>query len=562
MLHDKTGLLHLAAMMKKRGIEHLIVSPGSRNAPVVSVFCSDPEFKCLTIVDERSAAFFALGMAQQLGKSVAVVCTSGTAALNYAPAIAEAFYLQVPLIVLTADRPVEWIDQGDGQTIRQRSVFDAHVRKSVQLPQAINNMDDLWYNDRLIAEVLNATSYPVPGPVHINLPFSEPLYGFDHQLFTTPKDVQLRIPEPRLSQTILTSLADSYNAAAKKMLLIGQMPEDRKLNDLIAKLAHDTSIVVLTETTSNLAHASFQACIDRSLSAMEQMEAYQPDFLITIGGPIVSKRIKGFLRNSNIKMHWNIGPDAHVMDVYQHLTDNILMTAFDFFSQIIPFLKPANQPFPQLWASLNRKAQEKHHMYLNHCAYSDLKVLDFIFKHTPDDIVVHLANSTPVRYAQLFDHPLKRRFFANRGTSGIDGSISTAAGFAYVSDAINLMISGDLSFLYDSNALWNKYLRQNFKIVVMNNGGGGIFRFIDGPASTNLLEDFFEASHQTSVRGIVEAHGLSYFQCSNIEDFSSIWKSFLDEKSGAAVLEVFTPAKMSATVLHCYFETISSNKKA
>lgn len=562
MLHDKTGLLHLAALMKKRGIEHLIVSPGSRNAPVVSVFCNDPDFKCQTIVDERSAAFFALGMAQQLGKAVAVVCTSGTAALNYAPAIAEAFYLQVPLIVLTADRPVEWIDQGDGQTIRQRSVFDAHVRKSVQLPQAIHNVDDLWYNDRLIAEVLNAVCYPVPGPVHINLPFSEPLYGFDHQLNTSPKDVELRIPEPVLSQTTLASLADSYNAATRKMLLIGQMPEDHKLNELIVKLALDTSIVVLTETTSNQAHDCFQACIDRSLSAMEQMVAYQPDFLITIGGPIVSKRIKGFLRNSSIKTHWNIGADAHLMDVYQHLTDSILMSAYDFFSQIIPLLKPANQLFPQLWTALNRNAQEKHRIYLNHCAYSDLKVLDFIFRHTPEDINIHLANSTPVRYAQLFDHPFKRRFFANRGTSGIDGSISTAAGFAYVSDTINLMISGDLSFLYDSNALWNKYMRHNFKIVVMNNGGGGIFRFIDGPASTNLLEDFFEASHQTSVKGIVEAHGLSYFQSSSLEDISSIWKSFLDEKSGAAVLEIFTPAKMSAKVLHCYFASITSGKEA
>ena len=557
MIHDKTGLLHLAAIFKEKGIKYLIVSPGSRNAPVVSVFCNSSDFKCLTIVDERSAAFFALGMAQQLKKPVAVVCTSGTAVLNYAPAIGEAFYLHVPLVVLTADRPVEWIDQGDGQTIRQNAVFEPHVRKSVQLPQSVRSADDLWYNDRLIAEALSAAEYPVPGPVHFNLPFSEPLYGFDHQLITKPKYFKLIVPEAKLSDLQLADFVNDFNSYRKKMLVIGQMERNIHLHEIIVKLVNDTSLVVLTEATSNQNDPLFFACIDRSLSIMEQESDFQPDMLITIGGAVVSKRIKSFLRKSKIQKHWNIVSDSQMIDVYQKLSHQVVMKPDAFFYQVAPFLSFNDDRYIKLWSDLEVVAVELHQRYIEKCDYSDLKVLDFIFNSTPENIVFHLANSTPVRYAQLFNHPQKRLFFSNRGTSGIDGSISTAAGYSYLSGETNLLISGDLSFFYDSNALWNRHLPNNLKIVVMNNGGGGIFRYIEGPASTGLLEPFFEASHKDSVRGIVEAHGLQYFEAHDMLQIKTLWDVFLSEEIGAAVMEIFTPAEKSAEVLHNYFKALS-----
>ncbi len=559
MLDNKTGLLHLAAIMKARGIRHIIVSPGSRNAPIITVFCKSNDFECLTIVDERSAAYFAIGMIQQLQKPVAIVCTSGTAVLNYAPAIAEAYYLQLPLIVLTADRPPEWIDQGDGQTIRQQYVFDRHIRKSVQLPHQILNTDDLWYNDRLIAETLNAAIYPVSGPVHINLPFAEPLYQFDQVLHTTPKDITCYKPEQRLNPKQLQQLASIVNSSRKKMVLVGQMTHYSRLQELLTELAHRAGFVILTETTSNHTLEIFHGCIDRSLSRMKNPTDYQPELLITIGGAIVSKRIKGFLRKSKIHSHWHIGNDIPAPDTYQHLSASIPLDAIRFFEQLLPYLSSGNNEYSQLWNVLDKSAFARHKQIVSQSPFSDLTIMEFIFSHIAKEVTIHLGNSTPVRYAQLFDHPAQRRFYSNRGTSGIDGSMSTAAGFAYAARNLQLLIIGDLSFFYDSNALWSKHLPPNLRIVMINNQGGGIFRFIDGPAETGLLEPYFEASHQTHARGIAQTHHIRYYEADDFASLEAVWNKFIAPQESVAILEVHSPARISGEVLHAYFDALAND---
>jgi 2-succinyl-5-enolpyruvyl-6-hydroxy-3-cyclohexene-1-carboxylate synthase len=558
MIHDKTGLLHLAEIMAMRGIKYLIVSPGSRNAPIVSVFCKHHDFKCLTIVDERSAAFFALGMAQQLGHTVAIACTSGSAALNYAPAVAEAFYQKIPLLVLTADRPIAWIDQGDGQTIRQQDVFANYIKKSLQLPQSVQNQDDLLYNDRLVSEALNACEYPLPGPVHINIPFTEPLYGFDQQVYTKPKDFTVLPAQSLISDKEISQIANDWKRFKKKMILVGQMAPNQRLEKQLAALSRFSDVVVLTETTSNVNHPGFIAWIDRSLGAVPKDDpAYAPDLLITIGGTIVSKQIKSYLRCAPVQAHWHIDPVEWQMDTYQKLTLTIPLKEESFFDQLMPKIQAIESSFSHAWKQLALKAEKNHQRFLQNCPYCDLKIFETIVQSVPSGYDIQLGNSTPVRYAQLFSFREAFRFDSNRGTSGIDGSISTAAGAAYATGQPTLMITGDLGFFYDSNALWNKHLPANLRIVVINNGGGGIFRFIPGPDTSGLMEEFFEAQHHTSAEHMAKSFGLDYYAANNIDELKDALVSFFKPAENAAILEVVSPASTSADTLRAYFKALA-----
>lgn len=557
----KTGLLSLAKLMKARGIKHLIVSPGSRNAPVVNVFCNDPFFECLVIVDERSAAFFALGMALNLQKPVAIVCTSGSAALNYAPAVAEAFYQKVPLLVLTADRPVEWIDQGDGQTIRQKEVFKNYIKASFELPESINSSDDLWYNDRLISEAINATTFPDAGPVHLNLPFTEPLYGFrlesDHQ----PKSIEISIVKQTLPDALLEKLKARWQQSKRKMILVGQQHPDHQTKHWLEMLSADPSVVILTETTSNLDHPHFIQTIDRCLALIgSEINAYEPDLLISFGGHVVSKKVKSFLRKAAIKTHWHIDPVDFQKDTFQHLSIGIPMSPEVFLESFVPLALKGKGDFASKWQAVYARSKAIHREYLNSAPWSDIVAFNEIFKELPSHYTLHLANSTPVRYAQLFDFVSEIKCFSNRGTSGIDGCTSTAAGACFAKDEPTLLITGDLAFFYDSNAFWNNHLSAQLRVIVINNQGGGIFRFIDGPQTTGLLENYFEARHQTSAKPIAELNQLRYFEANNSKELKNVLPQFFSPSESAVILEIKTPPEVSSEQLKEYFRFISTSK--
>lgn len=558
MIHDKTGLLHLSQLMLRRNILHVVISPGSRNAPLIAVFGSEKAFQTYTIVDERSAAFFALGLAQRRQEPVALICTSGTAALNYAPAIAEAFYQRIPLVVITADRPAEWIDQGDGQTIHQTAIFGPHVRKSVQLPQAIRNEDDLWFNDRLVSEALNAVVDPVFGPVHINVPLAEPLYGLPLLSEGKVHDIRLLTVQKTLASNEINQLKHIWSSCGKKLILVGQMTPDANIQNMLSLLARREDVVVLTETTSNCFDASFVGCIDRSLAVMKKAEDFEPDLLITFGGPVVSKRIKSFLRKAAPTHHWNVDPAEAGMDTYQALTLAIPMAPVDFLDIILSFGVGVSSSFASNWQLLKAEAQIKHDAFLASTAWSDLKIFDLLTNAIPDGCEIQLGNSTPVRYAQLFAGKWAERFDSNRGTSGIDGSLSTAVGAAVASQKTTLLITGDLSFFYDSNGLWNKHLPSNLKIIVVNNRGGGIFRFIEGPDKTGFMETFFEAQHETSAVRLAETYKLACFEANDEASFGQAIKALFAENSRPALLEVSSPAQLSGETIRAYFSWLKA----
>ncbi len=562
MTEGKEQIARLAEIMIRKGIRNVVVSPGSRNAPVVILFSRYPELKLVSVADERSAGFVALGMAQMLNETVAVLCTSGSAAINYGPAISEAYYQKVPLFVITADRPVEWIDQGDGQTIRQHHLFANYIRKSYQLPSDTQTPEYRWYFDRQVSEAADRCVFPVQGPVHVNLPLSEPLYNLDN----TPEPQGIRAMgvaqgETRLTDDQLNELAGLWNGSSRKMVIAGQLSPNHGLDGLVEKITDDPSVILLTETTSNLGGDSHIRCIDRVIEGIgSEMDSFQPEILLTFGGAIVSKKIKALLRKYRPAHHWHVNPDPEDfhLDTYQSLTLTIPLTTSVFLSQFAKFVKPAAGSFFIDWANRKKIRKERHKDYLKQLAWCDMKAYEVLFNGIPEGSHVHLSNSTPVRYAQLFDHQRNLWFWSNRGTSGIDGCVSTAAGAAMATNDTVTVITGDIGFFYDSNALWNHHLTPNFKIILINNGGGNIFRILPGPDKYPVMGPFLETAHSMHAEGLASNFGLGYFVASDEKQLEEVLPAFYAESQRPALLEIFTPAETSAETLKNYFKYLIS----
>ncbi len=558
MTSDKRNISLLADLFVKKGLEHIVISPGSRNAPIVIGFANKPEVEALSIVDERSAAFFALGMAQQSGKAVAIACTSGSAALNYAPAIAEAYYQKIPLLVLTADRPPHMVDKGDGQTIRQKDVYANYVKKSFELVEHINTKDDIHEAESLINEALEACMAPEPGPVHINLPFEEPLYNMIEEGI----EGQLQQYQYKDEQFDFKELSERFNESSKVLFVVGQMNPDPDLTKVLKSFSGLSQVTILSETTSNVPQLAFVDCIDNVISTIgpDETANFQPDLIISLGGQVVSKMIKKFLRKSKSIMHWHLSPSGELMDTYFQELEAFSCHPRHFLEHLLLFAKDAQSSFAELWNKRLALVRGFRDSFLVDIPYCDLQVFNTLMSEVPNGTILHLGNSTPVRYSQLFGSKPDIRYHSNRGVSGIDGQLSTASGAAFIRKDLQLMITGDLGFFYDSNALMNENLRANLRIIVINNGGGGIFRFIDGPAESQQLERFFETRHQWKAEQLAKAFDVEYHTTDNLEGLQTVLPSFLNEKSDRpALLEIFTPTDQNALVLRQYFKFLKES---
>ncbi len=376
MTSDKAGVALLAEIFVKKGMEHIVISPGSRNAPVILSFASHPQIKALSIVDERSAAFFALGMAQQTKQTVAITCTSGSAALNYAPAIAEAYYQKVPLLVLTADRPEELIDQGDGQTIRQKNVYANYIKKSFELPENINSEVGFENAVQVINEAINLTQGPDSGPVHINLPFTEPIYEQVSMQNFKPKVIDPESLKNKREKERLKYFADIWNKSSKKLLIAGMMDYKPDLQNMLKEITNDETVVMLSETTSNLNGGCSCNCIDKTVSTINEneIESFRPNLLVTFGGHVISKMVKAFLRKNKPAAHWHIDLEDSKMNTYQCLSNGIQMSPLNFFKELLPKVTKGNGTYKKTWQSRSLRSETRHAAFLSDCEYSDLKI--------------------------------------------------------------------------------------------------------------------------------------------------------------------------------------------
>jgi len=565
MKHNKTSDKPIAQMLSAisamKGMRNVVISSGSRNAPLVIAFDAQEEIECLSIIDERSAAFFALGIAQQTNSPVGIICTSGSAALNYAPAVAEAFYQKVPLIVITADRPPEWIGQDDGQTIMQANIYSNYCKKSFNLPVETNYPDDLWYAQRLISEAFNtAQELGNEGPVHINVPLREPLYKEVEKIKIDYKIIDVPHIQRQLAKDEEKKLLQVWNSAKKKMLVCGLHRPDKELNKLLQKLTEDSSVAIMTETTSNMHDDKFIHNVDAVMDSMDERgkKLFQPELLITFGGPVTSKKLKTYLRKYNPQKHWHIAVSGAHADTFQSLTNVLTVDEHYFFGLLSEQSGKAKSSYGKDLNTISAATYRALIVYSEKVQFSDLKVINTIWNKTPKNSDLHLGNSSPIRYANLFKTKFENgiNYYCNRGVSGIDGMTSTATGAAYSTDKITTLITGDLAFFYDSNALWSKYLCDNLRIIIINNGGGGIFRLIDSK-DTPLLEKYFEAKHSLKAENLVKAYNIPYYSANNENELSqNLNKLYNDHKGKPAVLEVFTPNKLNAEVLAGYYKLV------
>ncbi|MDB2556172.1 2-succinyl-5-enolpyruvyl-6-hydroxy-3-cyclohexene-1-carboxylic-acid synthase [Flavobacteriaceae bacterium] len=538
----------IIAACRQFEIQTVVISPGSRNAPLTIGFSNHKDFETLSIVDERCAAFFALGIAQQTLKPVALVCTSGSALLNYYPAIAEAYYSQIPLVVISADRPAHLIDIGDGQTIRQENVFKNHILYSANLKEfdAENSIKALSKAFSLLRQV--------KGPIHINAPFNEPLY----ETVATMNDFRFIAEESDLQDTIdYENLASQWNSAKKKMILVGVHSPNAALEILLDKVADDPSVLVFTETTSNLYNKRFVNSIDNLIFNLteEEFTSLQPDILLTFGGMIVSKKIKKFLREYSPKEHWHVN-ELRAFDTYQVLSKHLKIDSHSFFKHFCELVDYDNKStYESTWTHYKQRIREKHNHYIKTAPYSDLKVFEQVLKVIPDFSEVQFSNSAIIRYSQLFEMNSTITVFCNRGTSGIDGSTSTALGAAYATQKPTTLITGDLSFFYDSNALWNNYIPTDVRIVIINNSGGGIFKIIPGPKKSTALK-YFETPHCLTAEHLCVMFEFEYSTAHNLKTLAEEVVGFYDKSDKPKVLEVFTPSDLNDLVLKEYINNL------
>ncbi|MBR8719172.1 2-succinyl-5-enolpyruvyl-6-hydroxy-3-cyclohexene-1-carboxylate synthase [Bacteroides pyogenes] len=550
MYSDKKNVLQLVALLEAHGITRVVLCPGSRNAPLVHTLSTHPGFTCYSMTDERSAGYFAIGLALNGGKPAAVCCTSGTALLNLHPAVAEAFYQHIPLVVISADRPGAWIGQMDGQTVPQPGVFRSLVKKSVDLPE-IHTDEDEWYCNRLVNEALLETNHHGKGPVHINVPISEPLFRFTVESLPAVRAIT-RYQGLNVYDRDYNGLIDRLNQYNRRMIVVGQMSliylfEKRYVKLLYKHFAWLTEHIG-NQTVPGIPVKNFDAAL--SFMPEERAEQMAPELLITYGGHVISKRLKKFLRQHPPKEHWHVSPDGEVVDLYGALTCVIEMDPFEFLEKIAGWLDNRTPEYPRVWENYCKTIPEPEF------GYSGMSAVGGLIKSLPESCALHLANSSAVRYAQLYPIPSAVEVCGNRGTNGIEGSLSTAIGYAACSDKLNFVVIGDLSFFYDMNALWNGHIGANLRILLLNNGGGGIFHTLPGLEMSGTSHKFITAVHKTSAKGWAEERGFLYLRAENEEQLTEAVQILTrpEPMEQPVLVEVFINKNKDARILKDYFK--------
>uniref|UniRef100_UPI0039A6352C 2-succinyl-5-enolpyruvyl-6-hydroxy-3- cyclohexene-1-carboxylic-acid synthase n=1 Tax=Ornithobacterium rhinotracheale TaxID=28251 RepID=UPI0039A6352C len=533
------------------GIRDIVISPGSRNGALTMDFVNHGGFATHSVVDERSAGFVALGMAQKTEKPVVVCCTSGSAAANYYPAVTEAFYQNIPLIVLTADRPANFTDIFDGQTIRQENLFEKHTYSSVQLSEQED--DEQIYENFVKIKKAVFSAIEKSGPVHINMPFSEPLYETTAENLIHFEQISTPIPTPE--NLDWAALKEELSRYQKIMILVGVQRPSKWLSHALKDLAKLPQIIIFTENTSNLHDEKFISRIDNVLFEKEgaKDDLLAPDLLITLGQNIISKKIKSFLRLNRPKAHWHIN-EYWFPDTYFSLTKKIKQKEEIFAEALSRNIKPKDSEYQSTWLKIREENEAKQNEFLQNLDFCDLWVFQKLIHSYPADCVVQYSNSSVIRYSQLFEHREDVKIFCNRGTSGIDGSTSTAVGYAMKTSEMVCLVTGDISFFYDSNGLWNRDLPNNLRIVLVNNGGGDIFSIIPGPESTGAGMAYFKTAHSLTAKPLAELFGLDYIFAKNKAGVLNALNQFFAPSERAKILEVDTANAQNAEVMRHYIK--------
>ena len=545
----------LSKLCSDFGIEHAVICPGSRSAPLVFAFNRNKNIKTYAIVDERSAGYIALGMAQQLQKPVALICTSGTAALNFFPAIAEAFYQKIPLVVLTADRPAELLNQQDGQMINQVNVFGSHVRGSLQF--------EVRSSEFVVQSLLEKSMFPVKGPVHINVPLVEPLYENLEISNELPMHREAignnELKNKDFDATQLINALQKCDPNKPKVILVGQGFPNQELAAVLKSL-EQKGFVILADVVSNQHESTSISHYDLIIAQAtpEILKTLEPDLIISLGGPILSKALKLWLKKQKPHFHFRIQQDDILVNTYDNVTDYLITNNFTPLKYIAEQYISENS-FLNNWQETNTKAKKvvTNFTQNNQTVFNELVAVQTVLEQLPNQSQLQIANSTAIRYVSYLGLPNKNlTVFCNRGTSGIDGCTSTALGAALINNTITTLITGDLAFFYDRNAFWNNYIPNNLRIILLNNNGGGIFNLIDVPSSAPELDKFFLTKHTLKAKNLAADFGLIYENCTSQNELNQALNSFFEPSETAKILELSFDMNKSAEVYKAFRKMI------
>ncbi len=532
----------IAELYFRMGGTQAVICPGSRNAPLVVAFVRHPRIHCIPVSDERSAGFIGLGMAQQSKKPVALICTSGTAVLNFYPAICEAFYQNIPLVVITADRPAELIDQWDGQAIRQEGVFKNHILQELTL-------DPDGEMEGPMLELLEA-GIQQNLPVHINIRLREPFYPGPGERYTY-REERIRI-RPASLLPVHYSLNDIYDINALMDQIRESITPEKKVKLLVIlgfghctsdamnavdKAQQQLNFPILADLLSNYHETNVIRNYDFILDQSQDSECLQPELLISIGGAVLSKNLKRFISKYKPLQHIHVQAYGHIGNPFQSLSA-VLRTAPELFFEALAKIEIDATAYYDLWKEKEERISTLEPML--GLPFCELKVAARVLASIPAESNLQLANSMPVRYPMLLGIDPTIKINSNRGTSGIDGCSSTAVGAAFISGKLTTLLTGDIAFFYDVNAYWNRLHLPHLRIIILNNGGGGIFRLIEGPSSLPELEIYFENLHHRTALNIAKDFDFHYWKAADDQELEAALENFYEDSDRPKILEVFT----------------------
>ncbi|MCD8119023.1 MAG: 2-succinyl-5-enolpyruvyl-6-hydroxy-3-cyclohexene-1-carboxylic-acid synthase [Lachnospiraceae bacterium] len=545
---------YLVALMKAHNVRHVVLSPGGRNIPINHSLEQDDFFTCYSVVDERSAAYFAIGLSQQLGNEiVGICCTSSVAASNYTPGITEAFYLGIPLLVITADRNPHLLGQLEDQMINQADMFRNFCKKCVNLPM-VQTPEDGWACQRMINEALLEVKHHGCGPVQINIPIAG-----DIGMFTEPKlpwvKVIRRLDYMRDMEQ-WQEMAKKLSKAQRILVVCGQqIPPSAEELKAITKFASKYNCVIATEHVSNVeCEGSLDLFGAAQVMPNDVFTDYLPDIVISFGSNFVSK-LKLLLRAKQGKCeHWLIDEAGRVTDVFKNLRVIYECKPYDFFSwfaDAAPAGAANNKKYYRLWKEYRDRTAYPDFPFSNSYAIKALS------KKIPSGALMHLGILNATRIMQHCEVAQGVTAYSNIGAFGIDGSMSTFIGQACASpDRLCFLVIGDLSFFYDMNALQNRHVGKNARILLINNSGAAEFHFFVGEKVIPTINKHIAAEHSTSAKGWVESRNLRYYSARTAEEFDAVIDEFIDPAADrSAVLEVFTDKKADAEILKAYYES-------
>jgi len=563
------AVYNIAEICARHGITDVVLSPGSRSAPLTLAFVRHPGLTVRVVPDERVAAFIGLGIAQAQQRAVALVCTSGTAGLNYAPAVAEAFFQHIPLVIFTADRPPEWIDQLDGQTIRQRNLYGAHAKGEFEFPVDTSHADAKWHAARIVNEAINLAQAAPAGPVQVNVPLREPFYPKAGEGIKYEQDVKItreQASNATLPPAEILNLRQQLRTAGRIAVVAGQQSYEPALLAALYEFAKARQVPVVADIITNVGEVATVQRQDIFLAGLskEDKAGLKPDLLITFGQSLISKSLKLFLRDAAPAQHWHLQAAGEAADTFRSLTRVVRVPPAVFFQQLSEGATPDETLETGLaWQRAEAAAAEflKQFFAADAQPFNEFSAFRHALAALPEATALHLANSMAVRYANILGLPQGKQIevFANRGTSGIDGCNSTAVGAALAQpERPVVLLTGDVAFFYDRNAFWHNYPTPNLRVVLFNNHGGGIFRIIDGPRQQPELDEFFETRQLLTAENTAKDFNLRYFPVSSFSELQAALPVFFAAETGAAILEVFTDSKTNAAFFEEYRSAVKS----